>query len=85
MINAYLFINLSTENHDENLLDSLAGISEVVEAFRVYGTYDVIIRVQVEDTNDLKRVTLNSVRQLGFVHSTMTLISLSHFEKEVIY
>ena len=81
MISAYLFINLSSEKQDDNILDSLKTISEVKEAFRVYGTYDVVILIEAESTKALKEITLKSVRQLGFVHSTMTLLSLSQWNR----
>lgn len=81
MISAYLFINLSTEKNDDSILSALSDIPEVVESYMVYGTYDVVILIRAKSTNDLKQVTVNSVRKLGFVHSTMTLISLDSFEK----
>jgi DNA-binding Lrp family transcriptional regulator len=81
LISAYLFINLSSENSTESILDSLTNIPEVKKAYRVYGTYDVVILIEAENTKTLREVTLKSIRQLKFVHSTMTLLSLSAYEK----
>ena len=81
MISAYLFINLSSDNPDESILDSLQNIEEVKKAYRVYGTYDVVILMEAENTKTLREVTLKSIRQLKFVHSTMTLLSLMSYEK----
>ncbi|OLS28561.1 MAG: hypothetical protein HeimC2_06180 [Candidatus Heimdallarchaeota archaeon LC_2] len=82
MISAYLFISLSTDNSDNTILDSLNSIPEVKSAHRVYGTYDVVIFIVAENTKILREITLKSIRQLGFVHSTMTLLSLSSFERD---
>lgn len=82
MISAYLFINLSSDNSDDSILESLKKISEVKKAYRVYGTYDVVILIQAENTKTLREVTLRSIRQLKFVHSTMTLLSLMSYERD---
>ncbi|MCE7733648.1 MAG: Lrp/AsnC family transcriptional regulator [Candidatus Heimdallarchaeota archaeon] len=82
MISAYLFINLSSDNTDDSILDSLQNIEEVKKAYRVYGTYDVVILMEAENTKILREVTLKSIRQLKFVHSTMTLLSLMSYEKD---
>ena len=82
MISAYLFINLSSDNSDDSILDSLQNIEEVKKAYRVYGTYDVVILMEAENTKILRAVTLKSIRQLKFVHSTMTLLSLMSYEKD---
>lgn len=55
---------------------------EVKKAYRVYGTYDVVILMEAENTKILREVTLKSIRQLKFVHSTMTLLSLMSYEKD---
>jgi DNA-binding Lrp family transcriptional regulator len=82
VISAYLFINLSTDNSDDTIFDSLQSIEEVKKAYRVYGTYDVVILIEAENTKILREVTLKSIRQLKFVHSTMTLLSLMSYERD---
>ncbi|MHA2100074.1 MAG: Lrp/AsnC ligand binding domain-containing protein [Candidatus Kariarchaeaceae archaeon] len=62
-------------------MDSLTSINEVKKAYLVYGTYDIVILIEAENTKLLREVTLKSIRQLKFVHSTMTLLSLSSYEK----
>lgn len=82
MISAYLFVNLSSDNSDETIFDSLKDIDEVKKAYRVYGTYDVVILIEAENTKILREITLKSIRQLKFVHSTMTLLSLLSYERD---
>jgi DNA-binding Lrp family transcriptional regulator len=82
LIQAYLFINLDTERSQDNILDSIDDIEEVKEAYRLYGTYDLVLFIEAENTSKLKEVTLRSVRQLKFVSSTMTMIALDAYIKE---
>ena len=79
MIQAYLFINLDTDLNQENILDLISDIPEVVEAHRLYGTYDLVLFIEAENTIAMKEVTLRSVRQLKFVSSTMTMIALDAY------
>ena len=82
MISAYLFVNLSSDNSDETIFDSLKDIDEVKKSYRVYGTYDIVILIEAENTKILREITLKSIRQLKFVHSTMTLLSLLSYERD---
>lgn len=82
MINAYLFVNLDIDSDHEGILDSVKDIPEVKEAWRLYGTYDLVLLLEVESTDKLKEITLKSVRKLRFVESTMTMIALDSYYKE---
>jgi len=82
MISAYLFVNLDTSYNGEDILSSVRSIPQVVEAHRLYGTYDMLIYMETETTAELKAVTLESVRKLKFVEDTVTYIALDHFKKE---
>ena len=76
MISAYLFIHLNHDYNGENVLDDVREIPQVKEAYRLYGTYDMVIYIEAETTTELKRVTLESVRSLRYVESTVTFIAL---------
>ena len=81
MISAYLFINLDVENEENDPLDAIRDIPGVKEAYRVYGTYDMVMLLEAESTRLLKDIILKSVRRIQFVRSTMTLLSLAHYKK----
>ncbi|MBA7606867.1 hypothetical protein ES703_14018 [subsurface metagenome] len=70
---AYVLIN-SEAGCEAEVMKELNKISGVREAHRVYGVYDIIIKVEAEDMVDLKETVLSRVRKLGKVRSSITLI-----------
>jgi len=81
MMGAYLFINLDLSQNYENLLTDVKKLNGVKFANRLYGTYDLVIYMEVKNSEELKSVTLESVRTLKFVKSTVTFISMDSYEK----
>lgn len=79
MINAYLFINLDPSYSGENILAAVRDIPQVKEAHRLYGTYDMVVYMEVKDTDELKTVTIESVRKLQFVDDTVTFVALDSY------
>lgn len=77
----YLLINLDSEVSNQEVATKLASIPEVVEAHVLYGTYDVLIRIETKNAKDIKDITLKSIRKLKFVLKTMTMISLETYDK----
>ena len=77
----FLLINLDTEVSNQDIIEELAGIPEVVEAHVLYGTYDVLLRIETKKAKDIKDITLKSVRSLKHVQKTMTMISLETYDK----
>jgi DNA-binding Lrp family transcriptional regulator len=77
----YLLINLDIEISSQEVAAELASIPEVVEAHVLYGTYDVLIRIETKNAKDIKDITLKSVRSLKHVLKTMTMISLETYDK----
>ena len=65
---------VNTEIGSENgVLKGLNNISEVKEAHRLYGVYDIIARVESDTMLNLKDA-INRIRQLEKVRSTLTMI-----------
>ncbi len=81
MISAYLFINLEMEEDEIDTLGLVREIDEVKEAFSVYGTYDIIILIEAKTIRILRDIIFRSVHHIKHVQSTMTLLSLSAWEK----
>ncbi len=73
---SYLLINLANEVERNTLIDQLADIKEVTEIHRTYGVYDLVIRIETENANQIKDITIKSIRRLKYVNKTMTMISL---------
>ena len=56
----------------EAVLEELKGINGIEDAFMLYGVYDIIAKVKVEETEELK-ITILTIRKLKNVTSTLTL------------
>ena len=69
------FILISTEMGSERkVLEELRKISEVSEAYIVYGVYDIVAKVQAPSTEALKEIISNRIRKLSKVRSTLTMV-----------
>ncbi len=68
------FVILTIERgFEEEVLQALKGIPEVREAFKLYGVYDIIFRVEADTRADLKKA-VRKIRQMEKVQSTLTMI-----------
>ncbi|MCD6381162.1 MAG: Lrp/AsnC ligand binding domain-containing protein [Candidatus Odinarchaeota archaeon] len=72
LIIAYVLLIVSVGEEDEvsHAIKNLEGVKEV---FNTYGSWDMIIRVEVNDIKDLDKVVA-SIRKVSGVEYTETLI-----------
>ena len=73
MATAFVLINAEIGSESEVLKD-LNAISEVKEAYMVYGVYDIIARIETDTMQDLKDTISWKIRRLEKVRSTLTMI-----------
>nr|WP_206760502.1 MULTISPECIES: Lrp/AsnC ligand binding domain-containing protein [Sulfolobaceae] len=59
---------------EEEVFEKLKNMNEVVEAYVVYGVYDIVIKVETENMDKLKNFISNSIRKIPKVRSTLTMI-----------
>ena len=72
---ATAFILINSEIGEENaVMEQLLALPNVKEAHVVYGVYDLIAKIEAEDTESLKRIVTENLRALENVRSTMTMI-----------
>lgn len=69
---AYVVIHCEQGKEDLVLRD-LNKISEVKEADVVYGSYDVIGKIEAENYKELEKIIIKKIRSLREVRTTMTL------------
>ena len=68
------FVLLTSEtDFEEDVLEFLKDIPEVKDAFRIYGVYDIILRVEADTREDLKELAVE-IRHIDKVRSTLTMI-----------
>jgi DNA-binding Lrp family transcriptional regulator len=73
MASAYVLINVEL-GAEEELLKTVRAIPGVIEAHRVFGIYDTVLKVQAETTSKLNEVITQRIRRLPRVRSTLTMI-----------
>ena len=56
-------------------------IRGVVEAFAVYGVYDIIARVKAETMDELKEIVMTRIRKVKDVRTTLTFIRIAEGER----
>lgn len=75
MVNAFVLIT-AKPGAESNLVGDLRGLDEVEDAWAVYGEYDVIALVSVEDLKDLDSFVTEKIRRLPDVQFTSTMICI---------
>ena len=56
------------------IISELGTEAEVREAYQVHGVYDIIIRVEAENMQELREIVTQRIKPLNRIRSTMTLI-----------
>lgn len=59
---------------EEEVLKALKKIDGVVEAYILYGVYDIIAKITAESMEKLKEIVTWNIRRLDKVRSTLTMI-----------
>lgn len=69
------FVLINAEiGSEEEVLKELKKVEGVVEAFVVYGVYDVVAKIRADTMDKLKDIVTWHVRRLNKVRSTLTMI-----------
>jgi len=75
MATAYVLINceLGSEEAIVQLLKGLEGVKDVHE---IFGSYDIIAKVETDTVVKLRETITWKIRQIGMIRSTLTLMEI---------
>ncbi len=73
MPTAFVFINTEPAWMVE-VLKNVSAVEGVVEATMVYGLYDLVVRIEVDTMDKLKRIITERIRKIHKVKATITAI-----------
>jgi len=59
---------------ETKVLDELIKIPEVKEAYVVYGTYDVVLKLESDALEKIREIVTNKIRKLPDIRTTVTMI-----------
>jgi len=69
------FVLINTEiGSESDVLKTIKKVDGVVEAYSVYGVYDVIAKIKADSMDKLKEMVTWNIRRLDKVRSTLTMI-----------
>jgi DNA-binding Lrp family transcriptional regulator len=74
MPSAYVLINC-TLGSDKEIISRLMEMPLVIQAYRVYGAYDIIVRVAAGTVEELQQAVKSDIRRLDNIVSTVTLVT----------
>lgn len=59
---------------ESKVLDELMKIPEVKEAYVVYGTYDIVVKIEADALEKIREIVTNRIRKLPDIRTTVTMI-----------
>jgi len=77
METAYVLINCDL-GYEEQVIEELNDISEVKEVHGTYGAYDIIAKVESDETAALRETITWKIRKIDKVRSTLTLMVIEY-------
>lgn len=75
MVTALVLINVDLGGEEE-VAERLRQTAGVQELYRLYGVYDIIVKVVAESNEQLKNIVTQKIRKLPKVRSTLTMIAI---------
>jgi DNA-binding Lrp family transcriptional regulator len=68
----YILINAEL-GMEEDLIQELRKIEDIKEAYVAYGVYDVIVKAEAENMENLKELVAFKIRRMKEVKNTLTM------------
>jgi len=73
MATAYVLINCVL-GYEKEIIEDLKHLSDVKEVHGTFGAYDIIARVESEQTTTLRETIIWQIRKMEKIRSTLTLM-----------
>lgn len=73
MAEAFVLINCTLGREDEVISD-LAEISGIRSINGVFGAYDIIVKVENDEVNEMRNMITQKIRKLSHIRSTLVLM-----------
>ena len=72
---AFMLLNVDLGEEDV-VLKQTRKVNGVKEAHRVYGIYDMVVKIDSDLTEEMKKIITGEIRRIQGVRSTLTLVSV---------
>ncbi len=75
MTTAYVLV-ICDLGSEEQVIEELKHLDEVKEAHGIFGAYDIIVKLESDNVENLRDVITWKIRKLNRVRSTLTLMAI---------
>jgi len=75
MAAAYVLINCDL-GFDVEIIDEIKQLEEVKEVHGIFGAYDIIVKLESDNVDNLRDIITWKIRKLNMVRSTLTLMTI---------
>jgi len=75
MAAAYVLINCDL-GFDVEIIDEIKQLEEVKEVHGIFGAYDIIVKLESDNVDNLRDIITWKIRKLNRVRSTLTLMTI---------
>ena len=79
MATAYVLINCDL-GFDVEIIDEIKQLEDVKEVHGVFGAYDILVKLESANVENLKDIITWKIRKLNRVRSTLTLMAVEGLE-----
>jgi DNA-binding Lrp family transcriptional regulator len=73
-LRAYILLNTELGREPE-VVRALKDTTEIKNIYIVYGIYDLIVELEADTMDKVKKIVFDKIRRLDYVKSTITLIT----------
>jgi len=77
---AYVLINCEIGSENETI-EKIRKVPEVVDVYRVFGVYDIIVRISSSNMETLKEIITWKIKKLDEVRSALSMIVTEDLDK----
>ena len=79
MVTAYVLISCDL-GFDVEIIDEIKQLEDVKEVHGVFGAYDILVKLESANVENLKDIITWKIRKLNKVRSTLTLMAVEGLE-----
>jgi DNA-binding Lrp family transcriptional regulator len=78
---AYVLINCELGSENE-VIEKIRKIPEVVEIYRLFGVYDIIVKFSINDKETIKEIIAWKIKNLDKIRSVLSMIVTENVEND---
>ncbi len=75
-VTAYILLNVDMLNQSK-VFESVKGLEETLEVYQIFGAFDIIIKAEFKDKNQLSTFVIDKLQSLEGVLDTQTNVCAS--------